>query len=350
MPVMANMLTRGLQRTARYLDLAGLTWFAPLARAAAGDRPGFNIGLSLRLAGLPIAAMAVFLLVWQASAGWLDLGGMKVPTPGQVFALGGELVADWRLESARYDAYQVEFARELAANPEMTAAELTRYMPFERKRTFVDQVFMSLKTVFAGVGLAVLIAVPLGVLCGLSGAINQMAAPLIQLFKPVSPLAWFPIVFIVVNKVMSGDEGFFSRPFVIAGTVVALCSIWPTLINTANGVANVDRDYLNVAKVLRLRFHTTVWRIVLPAALPAIFTGIRLSLGIGWMVLIASEMMAVSPGLGGFIWDWYQSSNEMALAYLLLAVLVIGAIGFVLDRVMIAVQRSVSHGAATTIR
>ncbi len=350
MPVMANILSRTLLRSARYLDLAGLTWFAPLARAAAGDRPGFHLRLALRSAGLPLLAIGGFLMLWQLTAGWLDLGGMKMPTPGQVLARGGELVDDWRVESARYAVYEADFARELAANPEMSEAELRGYMPFEAKRTFVDQILTSLKTVFTGVALAVLIAVPIGVLCGLSGTMNEMATPLIQLFKPVSPLAWFPIVFIVANKLMGGDEGFFAKSFVIAATVVCLCSIWPTLINSANGVANVDRDFLNVAKVLRLSFLQTAWRIVLPAALPAIFTGIRLSLGIGWMVLIAAEMMAVSPGLGGFIWDWYQSSNDIALAYLLLAVLVIGATGFVLDRAMIAVQRAVSHGGTAAIR
>jgi nitrate/nitrite transport system permease protein len=149
---------------------------------------------------------------------------------------------------------------------------------------------------------------------------------------------------------MISNSGVIDKSFVIAAVVVALCALWPALINTANGVANVERDHLNVAKVLNLGFFAKIWRIILPASLPSIFTGIRLSLGIGWMVLIAAEMMAVSPGLGGFIWDWYQSSNEIALSYLVLAVVVIGGIGFFLDRIMIAVQRIISHGNTAAIR
>lgn len=137
------------------------------------------------------------------------------------------------------------------------------------------------------------------------------------------------MVYIFVNKSMAtGQTGGVSKPFIMAAIVVCLCSLWPTLLNTANGVANVDKDYRNVARVLRLSWFATVWQIVLPASVPAIFTGIRLTLGIGWMVLIAAEMMAVSPGLGGFVWDWYQSSNDTALSYLALAVIVIGATGF----------------------
>jgi nitrate/nitrite transport system permease protein len=136
----------------------------------------------------------------------------------------------------------------------------------------------------------------------------------------------------------------------MAAVVVCMCAIWPTLLNTANGVANVDKDYLNVAKVLNLGWFSKIFRIVIPASLPQIFTGIRLSFGVGWMVLIAAEMMAVSPGLGGFVWDWYQSSNETSLSYLMLAVLVIGGIGFVLDRMMITLQKLVTPGATLTVR
>jgi nitrate/nitrite transport system permease protein len=128
---------------------------------------------------------------------------------------------------------------------------------------------------------------------------------------------------------------------------VALCSLWPTLINTAVGVASIDQDYLNVARVLRLGWFRTVCRIVLPAALPMIFTGLRLSLGVGWMVLIAAEMLAQNPGLGKFVWDMFQNGSSQTLAQIMVAVFTIGIIGFSLDRMMLTLQQSVSFGSTT---
>jgi nitrate/nitrite transport system permease protein len=158
------------------------------------------------------------------------------------------------------------------------------------------------------------------------------------------------VVYLVINKAITQQDPLLSKSLLIAAIVVGLCSLWPALVNTANGVANVERDHRNVARVLNLSWLRTVWSIVLPSALPAIFTGIRVSLGVGWMVLIAAEMMAVSPGIGGFVWDWYQSSNDVALAYLVLAVIVIGSIGFLLDRMCITVQILLSRGATAQVR
>jgi nitrate/nitrite transport system permease protein len=132
--------------------------------------------------------------------------------------------------------------------------------------------------------------------------------------------------------------------------VVTLCSLWTTLINTANGVAQVDKDYLNVAKVLNLGKFGTIFKVIIPAALPQIFNGMRLSIGVGWMVLIAAEMLAQNPGLGKFVWDMYQSSSDDTLAFIMVAVLTIGIIGFILDRIMIALQRLVSPGALLSVR
>ena len=121
-----------------------------------------------------------------------------------------------------------------------------------------------------------------------------------------------------------------------------LCSLWPTLINTAVGVASVDKDHLNVAKVLKLGWFKRIWKIVLPASLPLIFTGLRLSIGVGWMVLIAADMMAQNQGLGKFVWDMYQNGDTMSTAQIIVAVFVIGAIGFLLDRIMLVFQRLVT--------
>jgi nitrate/nitrite transport system permease protein len=175
---------------------------------------------------------------------------------------------------------------------------------------------------------------------------NAALNPLIQLFKPVSPLAWLPLVTIVVSAVYVTPTPLFDKAFLISAITVALCSLWPTIINTALGVASVDRDLMNVARVLQLKWTTRLAKLVIPSSLPLIFTGMRLSLGVGWMVLIASEMLAQNPGLGKFVWDEFQNGSSDSLARLIVAVLTIGFIGFVLDRAMLAMQRACSFGEA----
>jgi nitrate/nitrite transport system permease protein len=166
-------------------------------------------------------------------------------------------------------------------------------------------------------------------------------APLIQIFKPVSPLAWLPIVMIVVGALYTTDprEAWFEKSFISSAFTVALCSLWPTLTNTALGVASIDKDHLNVARVLNLGFWTRITKIVVPSALPLMFAGLRISLGVGWMVLIAAEMLAQNPGLGKFVWDMFQNGSSQTLAQIMVAVGTIGIIGFLLDRMMIALQR-----------
>jgi nitrate/nitrite transport system permease protein len=127
---------------------------------------------------------------------------------------------------------------------------------------------------------------------------------------------------------------------------VALCSLWPTLVNTAIGVHAIDKDHLNVARVLGLDWPTKVRRIVIPSALPYIFAGLRISLGVGWMVLIAAEMLAQNPGLGKFVWDMFQNGSSATLARIMVAVFTIGIIGFLLDRIMILLQNAVSYQSA----
>jgi nitrate/nitrite transport system permease protein len=139
----------------------------------------------------------------------------------------------------------------------------------------------------------------------------------------------------------------FERAVLISAITVALCSLWPTLINTTVGVASVDKDLLNVSRVLRLSWLAKVGRIVLPSSLEMIFTGLRLSLGVGWMVLIASEMLAQNPGLGKFVWDEFQNGSSQSLARIMVAVFTIGVIGFLLDRVMLTLQQLVSWREVT---
>ena len=193
--------------------------------------------------------------------------------------------------------------------------------------------------------MAALVAVPLGLLCGLSRVVNTALNPLIQIFKPVSPLAWLPIVTLVVSATyVVDDTSWFDKSFLTSAITVTLCSLWPALINTALGVASIDRDLMNVAKVLQLNGLTTVQKIVLPGALPLIFTGLRLSLGVGWMVLIAAEMLAQNPGLGKFVWDEFQNGSSQSLGRIMVAVFTIGFIGFLLDRLMLGLQRCFSFG------
>jgi nitrate/nitrite transport system permease protein len=148
---------------------------------------------------------------------------------------------------------------------------------------------------------------------------------------------------ILVSGLYNPQQPWFEKSFLSSAITVALCSLWPALINTALGVASVDKDHLNVARVLQLSWWTTVRKIIVPSALPLIFTGLRLSLGVGWMVLIAAEMLAQNPGLGKFVWDMFQNGSSQTLARIMVAVFTIGIIGFALDRIMVTLQRVVSY-------
>ena len=142
----------------------------------------------------------------------------------------------------------------------------------------------------------------------------------------------------VVSATYSAEDPMFDKAFLNSAITVALCCLWPTLINTTVGVAGIDRDLVNVSRVLKMNTYTKITKLVLPSALPLIFTGLRLSLGVGWMVLIAAEMLAQNPGLGKFVWDEFQNGSSQSLARIMVAVFTIGIIGFLLDRVMYALQ------------
>ncbi|MGE3773319.1 MAG: ABC transporter permease, partial [Gammaproteobacteria bacterium] len=276
MSTLVRLATHG----ARFCERAGLGWIAPLLRVVAGDDPaGQWRSLAFRI-GLPLCAFAAFLGLWQLGAAGVRTSLGSIPGPLAVVEAYAGLVDAHRVERAKAAAFE---ARQAARNAARVAADPQARIVHHRwtgKPTFFDQIATSLVTVFTGFVLATLVAVPLGLLCGSSRVVQTALNPLIQIFKPVSPLAWLPIVTLVVSAVYTAGDGGPPKSFVNSAVTVTLCSLWPTLINTALGVASVDRDLVNVARVLRLGWWTRIRRIVLPSALPLIFTGLRLSLGV----------------------------------------------------------------------
>ena len=180
--------------------------------------------------------------------------------------------------------------------------------------------YYSLMRVARGFLLGIAIATPLGFLLGVSATLTKMFDPIMQVLRPISPLAWLPLGLVLFQK---------SEPAALFA--IAVCSMWPTVINTMMGVRAIPQDYWNVAKVLRLSRMTTFTKIIVPATLPYMFTGYRLSLGIAWLVIVASEMLTGTPGVGGFLWQEY---NSLVYAHILLAIITIGVVGFALDRLM----------------
>jgi len=334
-----------IARVNPYLAVLGVGWLVPLLKIASGDSPSAQVRELWQQLGIPVVALALFLAVWSGVAARIETSLGALPGPLAVWTEAKNLVAEHGAERERradfYARQEARNAEALAANP---AAEI-RVRRYTGKPTYFDQILTSLATVFTGFVLGMLVAVPLGVLAGLSKTVNAAINPLVQIFKPVSPLAWLPIVTMVVSAVYVSADPLLEKSFVTSAITVTLCSLWPTLINTALGVASIDKDLMNVGRVLQLNWFTQVFRIVLPSALPLIFTGLRLSLGVGWMVLIAAEMLAQNPGLGKFVWDEFQNGSSESLARILVAVFTIGIIGFLLDRIMLALQAAVTHSA-----
>ena len=323
----------------KFFNITGLTWFVPLVKIAAGENPAQQLRQLWLVMGVPIIAFILFLGFWSVTAARINTSLGAIPGPVAVWSEVSGLVSEHYAEKTKmaefYQRQELRNKEKLAEDPK---AEI-KPRPYTGKPTYLDQIFTSLRTVFAGFIIATLIAVPLGIICGMSPVLNTAFNPLIQIFKPVSPLAWLPIVTLVVSAMyVTDDDSWFAKSFVTSAITVTLCSLWPTLINTAVGVSSIDRDLVNVGKVLRLDWATQIKRIILPSALPYIFTGMRLSLGVGWMVLIAAEMLAQNPGLGKFVWDEFQNGSSNSLSRIMVAVFTIGIIGFILDRVMNSLQ------------
>jgi nitrate/nitrite transport system permease protein len=235
---------------------------------------------------LPLFGIGLAVLIWWAASAWVS----DLPSPGRT----------WE-ESKLY-----------------ILEPLTKRG--ETDQGIVLLAYYSLVRVAKGFLLGIAIATPIGFLLGVSVTLTRMFDPILQVLRPISPLAWLPLGLVLFQK---------SEPAALFA--IAVCSMWPTVINTMMGVRAIPQDYWNVARVLRLSRTTTFTKIMLPATMPYIFTGYRLSLGIAWLVIVASEMLTGTPGVGGFLWQEY---NSLVYAHILLAIITIGVIGFLLDRLM----------------
>ena len=274
------------------------------------------------------------------------------------------------LASAETGKEAVLKAKAIVSNSEKaTKVDEQKYPP---TATIFWQTKRSLATVFVGFLIATCIAIPVGIMCGLNKVIMACLTPIISIFRPVSPVVWLLIFQIIVGAFFPDPEkhilfvtlnaeawfGWIPNPIaflktnpamVFSACTVAVCALWPALVNTALGVSAIDKDHLNVARVLKLGFWSRLFKIVIPSSLPLVFAGLRISLGVGWMVLIAAEALSSSDGLGKFVWDEYQNGSSQSFANIILACFIVGIIGFFLDRIMVILQRLVSFddGSAT---
>jgi nitrate/nitrite transport system permease protein len=245
----------------------------------------------------PLCGLALFVVIWAALAGAPD---SRLPGPAKTWASAVELFGK----------------------------------PFYRNGPN-DQgigwnILSSLQRVGIGFGLAALIGIPAGFIIGRFLFLSRMAAPIISLLRPVSPLAWLPIGLLVFKA---------ANPAAI--WVIFISAIWPMVINTAAGVRAVPHDYLNVARVLNLSEWKVVTRILLPAALPYVLTGIRLSIGVAWLVIVAAEMLTGGVGIGFWVWDEW---NNLNVEHIIIAIFVVGIVGLTLEQAIVLLARRVTHG------
>ncbi len=228
-------------------------------------------------------------------------------------------------------------------SPLVTWTESAKYFtsPFTRNEAegfdgIGLEVWRSLVLVGMGYGMAIVVAVPIGFMLGSSYRFSRMFDPIFQILRPISPLAWFPLAGLIVIAIRRVNKEIDATQLQCIFTI-AMCSIWPTILNTAVGVRAIPQDYLNVAKVLRLSSMKLFSRVLLPATMPYMFTGFRLSLGIAWLVIVAAEMLSGKNGIGAFVNNQYQSGTYGPM---IAAVITIGLVGFVLDRLMNLLEKN----------
>jgi nitrate/nitrite transport system permease protein len=280
--------------------------------------------LNARAALLSLLLLLAFLGIWQAAtstgSGASSQGAMTAEQieyqkmlgkdPGQVKATGFPTPAD--LGATAWKHLSDPF-----------------YDNGPNDKGIAIQLGWSLARVGLGFALACLVAVPLGFVIGMSPLLRKAFDPFIQLLKPISPLAWMPLALYTIKD--SSVSGIF---------VIFICSVWPMLLNTAFGVASVKREWLNVASTLEVKPLRKAFRVILPAAAPTILTGMRISMGIAWLVIVAAEMLVGGTGIGYFVWNEW---NNLSLTNVIFAILVIGIVGMLLDLSFAALQRKVTY-------
>jgi nitrate/nitrite transport system permease protein len=272
--------------------------------------------LALRAAIVSLVLLAAFLLVWhQATRGVAAVAKMD---PAYAKLMGATATQ----------------GTSAMPGPLEVGAKLLEHLshPFYDKgpndKGIGIQLAFSIARVTAGYLLAVMVAIPIGFLIGMSPLMSRALDPFIQLLKPVSPLAWMPLALYTIKD--SGLSAIF---------VIFICSLWPMLINTAFGVASVRREWLNVARTLEVGVLRRAYTIILPAAAPTILTGMRISIGIAWLVIVAAEMLVGGTGIGYFVWNEW---NNLSITNVIIAILVIGLVGMALDLVLARLTRAVT--------
>src|SRR5262245_20375621 len=276
-----------------------------------------QIGLTLRAGLVSLLLFGAFVAVWHiATAG----SGPAVKMDPEYAKLMGATATQ---------------GKSAMPSPADVAAKIWQHLkdPFYDRRTndkgIGIQLAFSIARVLTGYLIAVAVAIPIGFLIGMSPLMSRALDPFIQIMKPISPLAWMPLALYTIK-----DSG------ISAVFVIFICSVWPMLINTAFGVASVRREWLNVAKTLEMSPARTAWCVILPAAAPTILTGMRISIGIAWLVIVAAEMLVGGTGIGYFVWNEW---NNLSITNVITAILFIGLVGMALDQLMAKLQRVVSY-------
>lgn len=348
------------------LQFIGLGYLEPLIRLLTGEDLKKNGKEAFKRILFPLLSVLLFILLWQSFSNYLNNVESEIkiekalkdqgpeaakkleaciasgeisckpntlPSPAMVYTALGKLWDDHKIMVAKKQEFISKYEAQNEERKEKGQIEIV----YTGRPSFVDQIMTSLKTVFAGFLLSIIIAVPTGVLLGLSTTLRTSFNWIVQIFKPVSPVVWLLLVSMIVKTLLTDVD--VEKSFVISFISVGLCSMWATLVNTSVGVSSVDKDYINVAKVLQLGTFSKVFKIILPSSFPMIFTGLRITLSVAWMVLIAIELLAQSPGLGSFVWEEFQNGSSDSNSKIIVAMFVIGIIGFMLDRIMMIFQK-----------
>jgi len=243
----------------------------------------------------PVAGFALFVLVWQVVAMRIP----EIPTPGVTWHAAVELFSDPFYDNGPND------------------------------KGIGWNLLASLERVAVGFGLAALVGIPVGFAIGRYAAMRAMFSPIVSLLRPVSPLAWLPLGLLLFKA---------ANPAAI--WAIFICSIWPMIINTAVGVSRVPQDYLNVARVLNLSEWKVTTKVLLPAVLPYMLTGVRLSIGTAWLVIVAAEMLTGGTGIGFWLWDEW---NNLKVEHIVIAIFVIGIVGLLLETLLVALARRFTY-------